>query len=526
MGRGSLLTPRFVWGHSLRIKPGGTNVHDDPSEHYHGHDGEATGEEVWTPNPDVLSLTSVGIDIGSSTSHVTFSELVLHRQGDNAMTSHFEVVERNVLYRSPILLTPYSDADTIDMDALSDFLDACYHGAGIDPTQTNTGAVICTGVAVQKNNAEAIVRLLAQKGGKFVCATAGPRLEGLLAAHGSGTIAASRQDPGRTFMNVDMGGGTAKVTTVCDGTVVETGAINIGARLVAWDENGVLVRIEEGARRIARELGFALDIGQPITSDQRRALARKQAAVLIEYITSSELSPLAADLVVTNPLEHAAPVQAVLFSGGVSEYIYERDDKDYGDLGPMLGEEMRALLTEKHGVVEVPAEMIRATVIGASQYTVQLSSSTIYVSDPGVLPALDRQVIEPFIDEPTARSGEAIAIAIRRAIENADLDDLDHHRSIALYIRFPLPATYDSLLVLSQGIVGGMQGREDDPWVIVFDTDIGALVGAMVKEEFSIPQAVVATDEIQVKYLDYIDIGQEVKNRKAVPVVVKSLVFG
>ena len=30
------------------------------------------------------------------------------------MSSEFEVVFRQVLYRSPILLTPYSDADTID----------------------------------------------------------------------------------------------------------------------------------------------------------------------------------------------------------------------------------------------------------------------------------------------------------------------------------------------------------------------------------------------------------------------------
>ena len=327
-------------------------------------------------------------------------------------------------------------------------------------------------------------------------------------------------------MNVDMGGGTAKVTTVSNGAIIETGAINIGARLVAWDENGDLVRIEEGAMRIARQLGFALEIGQPVTLDQRRALARKQAEVLVEYISGPKLSPLAAGLVVTNPLERAAPVHAILFSGGVSEYIYQRDDKDYGDLGPMLGEEVRALITEEHGVVETPAEMIRATVIGASQYTVQLSSSTIYVSDPAVLPALDRQVIEPFIDETTAQDSEAIAGAIDRAVANADLNELDHHRNIALYIRFPLPATYGSLQVLSEGIVKGMQGREDDPWVIVFDTDIGALVGAMIKDEFDVSQAVVATDEIQVKYLDYIDIGEEVKNRKAVPVVVKSLVFG
>ena len=486
----------------------------------------AAEDEVWTANPDVLSLTSVGIDIGSSTSHITFSELVLHRQGDNVMTSHFEVVERNVLYRSPILLTPYSDPDTIDLNSLSDFLNACYQEAAIDPALTNTGAVICTGVAVQKNNAEAIVRLFASKGGKFVCATAGPRLEGMLAAHGSGTIAASVASPGHTLMNVDMGGGTTKVTTVRDGTIIETGAINIGARLVAWDENGVLVRVEDGARQIAESMGLAIEVGQPLTVDQRRALARKEAEILIEYISSSQLSPLAASLVVTDPLEHATAADAILFSGGVSEYIYQRDNKDYGDLGPMLGEEVRGLLTAKHGAVETPAEMIRATVMGASQYTVQLSSSTIYVSDPAVLPALDRQVIEPFIDETTAGSSESIAKAIERAIDNADLNEIDHARPIALYIRWPIPASYDSLSVLSGGIVAGMQGRKDDPWVIVFETDIGALVGAMIKEEFNVPQAIVATDEIQVKYLDFIDIGEEIKSRKAVPVVVKSLVFG
>lgn len=486
----------------------------------------AAEDEVWMANPDWLTLTTVGIDIGSSTSHLTFSELVMHRQGTNIMTSHYEVVERNILYRSPIMLTPYRDPDTIDTELLSDFVDRCYREAGLGPEQTDTGAVICTGVAVTKRNAEAIVRLFAAKGGKFVCATAGPRLEGMLAAHGSGTIAASLENPGRTLMNVDLGGGTTKVTMVRDGSIIETGTISVGARLVQWDEQGRVQRIEAAGRRIAESLGLSIELGRVLTMDQRSALAKRQAELLIEFMSSSRLSPLADELVVTNPLDHATRADIVLFSGGVSEYVYQRNDQDYGDLGPMLAAELRGLMTSELGEVRVPSEMIRATVIGASQYTVQLSSSTIYVSDASVLPVLDRQVIAPRIDDQAAQSAEAVAKAIGVAINDADLNELDHERSIALYIQWPVRASYDSLQVLSGGIVAGLEGRSDDPWVIVFDTDIGALVGAMIKEEFNVSQAIVATDEVRVKDLDFIDIGQEIKNRKAVPVVVKSLVFG
>ncbi|MEE8518377.1 MAG: ethanolamine ammonia-lyase reactivating factor EutA, partial [Dehalococcoidia bacterium] len=416
--------------------------------------------------------------------------------------------------------------DTIDMDGLSGFFDRCYKEAKLNPDDTNTGAVISTGEAVKKKNAEAIVRMFAAKGGKFVCATAGPRLEGLLAAHGSGTIASSLENPGRTMMNVDMGGGTTKVTVARDGEIVETGAINVGARLVAWDEEGRLVRIENAATRIAESIGLSIELGQVLSADQRAALAQKEAELLIEYMSTSKLSPLASELVVTDALEHAIPPHTLLFSGGVSEYMYEQDDKDYGDLGPLLATAMRGLLKPEHGEVVAPSEMIRATVIGASQYTVQLSSSTIYVSDPGALPALDRQVVAPVIDERTAESAESVATAIKTAIEKADLNEFDLDRSIALYIHWPVAVSYDSLRALSGGIVAGMQGRKDDPWVIVFDTDIGALTGAMIKEEFEVPQEIVATDEVVVKDLDFIDIGEEVKNRKAVPVVVKSLVFG
>jgi ethanolamine utilization protein EutA (predicted chaperonin) len=51
-------------------------------------------------------------------------------------------------------------------------------------------------------------------------------------------------------------------------------------------------------------------------------------------------------------------------------------------------------------------------------------------------------------------------------------------------------------------------------------------VRTLLKAELGVKAEVVATDEIEVGELDFIDIGEEVKYRQAVPVVVKSLTFG
>ena len=62
-------------------------------------------------------MLSVGVDIGSSTSHLVFSRIVLER-----LDSRYVVTERETFYHSDILLTPYSAEDTIDADALGAFI--------------------------------------------------------------------------------------------------------------------------------------------------------------------------------------------------------------------------------------------------------------------------------------------------------------------------------------------------------------------------------------------------------------------
>ena len=112
---------------------------------------------------DEICVLSVGVDIGSSTSHLVFSRIVLER-----LDSRYVVTERETFYASDILLTPYSAENTIDAEALGAFIAKEYADAKVDPDEIDTGALILTGVAVQRKNARAIGELFAKQAGKLV----------------------------------------------------------------------------------------------------------------------------------------------------------------------------------------------------------------------------------------------------------------------------------------------------------------------------------------------------------------------
>jgi len=503
-------------------------MHDDPWEHGHFGDEEevvfgSIADDGFPINPDWLRLTSVGIDIGSSTSHLMFSKLIMRRRSTE-MSSEFEVVFRQVLYRSPILLTPYTDADTINTERLGEFVSKSYGEAGFTQEDVDTGAVICTGEAVRKHNSDAIIHMLAAAGGKFVCATAGPNLEAILGAHGSG--AAARSYKITAGMNVDMGGGTTKIAVVEKGKVIETMAINIGARLVAWDESDVLTRVEDAGRTIANALGIDVEVGVTLSNEDKERLADKFAEIQFEAFTRSDYSDLAKDLTISGPLAYEGPIDEIGFSGGVAEYVYDFDDQDYGDLGPLLGAAVRKRLPSLGMPIAGSAERIRATVIGASQYTVQVSSSTIFVSDPGLLPQLDLQVVPAFLPEdPNDISKETVAKAIQAAFDRLDISPQDLGRQIALGLLGPVIPTYDSIKAICDAVAEEMAPITDWPWSIILSSDVAGLVGSMLKREHKVGPEVIVIDGITVGEFNFVDLGQPIESVEAVPVVVKSLVF-
>jgi ethanolamine utilization protein EutA len=398
-----------------------------------------------------------------------FARLRLQRLADS-LSSRYVVVERAILHRSPVVLTPYAADGTIDAAALEAHIARWYADAGLERTDVDTGAVILTGAALERQNARQLAELFAGEGGKFVCATAGHALEATLAAHGSGSVARSRRE-GSTILHVDIGGGTTKLARIEKGVIVATSAIAVGAR----SRHG---RDPAERRRIAAELADTI------------VAATRGASV-----------PVALQLLA--PLRREAAPARITLSGGVSEYLAGRESADHDDLGRELGLALVARRDKLPAPLEIVADGIRATVIGASQFTVQVSGSTIGIG--AALPLRNVPVVPlrdeaAGIDPSIARSSGPLALAIKWSGEP------EHSR----------------IRALAERIATATDRR---PLVVATDGDIASTLGHVLRQELGLAGELITLDGLDLGDLDYIDIGVPQPPSGVVPVIVKSLVF-
>src|SRR5580700_7811752 len=476
--------------------------------------GRTFGEE------DEMCVLSVGVDIGSSTSHLVFSRIVLER-----LDSRYVVTQRESFYQSDILLTPYSAEETIDSDALRAFIERQYKDAKVDPDEIDTGALILTGVAVRRRNARAIGELFAAQAGKMVAVSAGDSLETVMAAYGSGAAARSIRN-GAPVMNVDIGGGTSKIAVCADGKVIDVTAVDVGARLVVFDADKRIVRLEEAGRRFGAELGLKLDLGFVLGDEQAHALAARMADRLFDAMKGGSPSADHAPLLRLDPLSFRGALSDVSFSGGVSEYIYGGEAKAFGDVGPQLATEVRARLTDWGLQLTRPEARIRATVIGASQYTMQVSGSTIFVWPLETLPLRNVPVIAPSfsLGEETIDS-VAVSASIKSALKRLDLGGGE--TPVAIFVPWHGSATFRRLDDFCKGVADGLAAviAYGHPIVLAGDGDIGGLIGIHYCEEMKLKNPIVSIDGLELKEFDYIDIGAILDTSGAVPVVIKSLIF-
>ena len=469
---------------------------------------------------DEIILISVGVDIGSSTSHLVFSRLVLER-----LDNRYIVSERTVLHESDVLLTPYASDQSIDAKALGEFIHAQYEQAGIEPDKIDTGALILTGVAVRRSKSRAIADLFAAQAGKFVSVSAGDALETTLAAFGSGAAARSVRETARV-MNIDIGGGTTKIAVCENGELVDLTAVDIGARIVALDANGAVVRLEEAGRRFAQEVSLNLQLGQVLAPADLERMVARMADRIFEVAGTSKPDAISQSLLRLEPLLAQKMPDVLTFSGGVSEYVYGRETQAYGDLGPMLAKAVRAKAETWGPRLEVPDQGIRATVIGASQYTVQVSGSTIYVEPSSILPLRNVPVIAPQLDlAADTLNGPEISASIQRALRRLDLHD--GQQAVVVCYRWQGSATFQRLDAFCRAVVQGMASvlNQGHPLLLVGEADCGGLIGIHCHEELHISSPVLSIDGITLKELDFIDIGAMLETSGAVPVVIKSLVF-
>jgi ethanolamine utilization protein EutA len=492
--------------------------HDGPGEHYHD-----LGERV-AAQDDAVVWTTVGLDIGSSTSQAIFSRITLARND-----AFYEVVERAILHESEVILTPYAARDLIDGRRLGEFFEREFIAARLSRQEIDAGAVILTGLALTTRNSRAIADMVADESGKFVSVSAGDLLEARLAANGAGLPAISARHK-NMILHADIGGGTTKLSTWRSGKLLRLAAIDVGARLLTVLSNGRIATIEPPMLRIAERLGIRLRIGDILPEDAAEILAAGFALEILRFGGVVREPPRDPALLRTPPLDIAgdcSPVEAVIVSGGVSEYIYGRETRNFGDLGTMLGSAMRRAIDES-GIKLLECERgIRATVLGASQHSVQLSGNTIYVSDASCLPLRNLPVaLLNFKLADSILEGEALQGALSEALQGYRVPEAEK-RGVAVALRWAGSPTYRRLEIAAGAIAGALQPYLADGYacVVIVDGDVAGLLGASLRRHVAETRPVICLDGVHVHEFDYVDVGEFSAKSRALPVVVKSLLF-
>ncbi len=468
-----------------------------------------------------IELLSVGIDVGSSTSHLVFSNLTLIKD-ELSPTRRFQIEERKMVYEGKIIHTPLLDDNTIDINSLTTFLkEECDH-ADIDPVDIQTGAVIVTGETAKKHNAPQIAQALSRDAGKFVAATAGPNFESLLAAMGSGATARSK-DHNTTILSCDIGGGTSNLAISRNGEVLSTSCVSVGGRLLALDSEGKICRLNEPAVHVMQHIGLNYKMGDRIPKEDIEKIASSLAEVLIEIMTGPANSFLAKQLMVTDNLQFSYPIDEYIFSGGVSEFIYGGKNK-FNDIGKILADKILSMTPRLEAPVVEPVNKIRATVIGAGAYSLSISGSSGFMDDKLTFPIRNIPVLRVDVEE-SKLSFEHVVSQVNHAFKKFDL--IEGQEIVALYFKDPVRVNYPSLELFAKSIETALTNSIDQetPVILIFEKDIACSVGNVIRRETGLKNNLLSLDELSLNDGDWIDISEPLVGHQVFPVTVKSLVF-
>ena len=462
-------------------------------------------------------MYSIGVDIGTSTTEIIISNIKISTRLGPSLLPMTKIDETEVIYRSPVIFTPLISKDAIEFEQIRERVKAAIKESGIEKDNIETGAVIITGETARKDNARQVNIWLSEYLGDFVVATAGPRLEAVLAGRGAGISEESKRRS-RRIINLDIGGGTLNAAVFDCGNCTDSFAMDIGGRLIKLEDTGSVTYISDRILHIITNHKLAIRQGETADIKVLERFCDYLADSCLQALGLREMNEDTLPLYITD-FTIPKNLDFISISGGVGEYVgllNEMKDQEewfqYGDIGPLLGIKITQALAPYESRLIIPEEKIRATVIGAGSHSLSVSGSTVGV-EPSILPM--RNI--PIVKCPAAASQWEDVFRSTRPLMELYEDEV-----LAVSIKGEKSPGYGELKLLADQIARLYEGVKS-PVIVLLKEDFAKALSQMIRIHTPCSKPVICLDQIQVEDGDYIDIGSPVGS--AVPVVIKTLVY-
>ncbi len=483
-------------------------------------------------------LLSVGIDIGTSTTQLVFSKLMIENIASNFSVPKVVIVDKEIIYRSDIYFTPLRSPTEIDGTKVKEIIEGEYKKAGIVKSQINTGAVIITGETARKENAKEVLSTLSGFAGDFVVATAGPDLESIISGKGAGAHVFSKEYH-TGVVNIDIGGGTSNLALFDHGEVKDTGCLDVGGRLIKIDKNTKQITyLSEKMKELIKRKNLSLAMGTIATKENLQPVLECMVYALMQsvgirpmndefslFITHKE-GERVTKFTCHETIKSGCPISIITFSGGVADYIYKEEEIEdefaYGDIGILLGQAIKNSPLCKELKVLKSVETIRATVVGAGTHTMEVSGSTItYTKD--TFPIKNLPILK--LSKEEEESASSIEQAIITKLNWFKLEG--KLQKVAIAFEGSKTPSFIQVSDYAKGLLNGMKElmEQDLPFIILVENDMAKVLGQTMYRMLDYKKDIVCLDSVHVENGDYIDIGKPVAEGTVLPVVVKTLVF-
>ena len=452
----------------------------------------------------------VGLDFGSTTSNALVASAKVAR---SSATGHMQLDDVQVIYKSEPVFTPFTNQNNqqnIDTEKVAKLIANWLDESGVKVDEIFSGGSMITGLAAQANNAAALTNLIIEKVGESVIATADdPCLESWLAFMGS-CGALSRFEADTPIINFDIGGGTTNIALGMHGDVLQTGCYFIGARHFQFVSGSYqLTAISSYGAMLLNDLRIYKTIGEALSEDE----VNKIIAFYIHFLeaivagdTDFFNSPIAQKQSQVAFNFSQKQKAKVAFSGGVGELLYKISAGEtlptttyFGDFGIDLALAIsRSALLSADLTSCVPEHKGRATVVGLTLHSTEISGNTIYLPKPDCLPLRDLPIIAKLTaDSPTEQWLSAFSLAAKRqhgaCIQiSACNNTLPQVRAFAAQIKHALHTN---------------EYAPSQPVVILVEANVGKALGNYICEWGQLDYNLIVIDEIALRDAHFVHIG-------------------